>query len=401
MSFLKKAAVTAAVANVAVFSAIAEANNNRPTPIPSVIITVENSAGSRGAFQTPFWVAAHDGSFDIYDRDVPLGSGSLISAASVEALAEDGATGPISEEFSIAQPLSPQTTLVGQTGASRAGPLAPGTSSSVTFNVNPETDRFFSYASMVIPSNDAFIANGNPQAHPLFDERGRFVGQDFVVAGTEVLDAGTEVNDEAAPNTAFLAQGAPNTGATEDGNVVLHEGFRTDLSFPDGVLNHPVFGAADFLQPTYRAASFTFRFVDLSRTQLFSASLSPDNEVTGAEVNSNANGIAFALSRRGERVAVRVNAFGLTGPATMVHLHLGPEGVNGPVVANLTEGLRRRGTAANAVIRSSDVLGPLAEAENPFLALLNEIAAGNIYVNVHTAANPAGEIRGQLRFRED
>jgi len=399
MSFTRKAALAAAAINLAALPVMSTANDNRPTPIPSVIITVENSAGSRGAFQTPFWIAAHDGSFDIYDRDVPLGSGSLISAASVEALAEDGATGPISEEFSIAQPLSPQTTLVGQTGSERAGPVAPGITSSVTFNVNPETDRFFSYASMVIPSNDAFIANGNPQAHPLFDERGRFVGEDFVVAGSEVLDAGTEINDEIAANTAFLNQGGPNIGDTENGNVVLHEGFRTDLTYPDGVLNHPVFAAADFLQPTYRAASFSFRFVDLARTQLFSADLSPENEVTGPQVVSNASGVAFALSRRGERVAVRVSAFNLTGPATMVHLHLGPEGVNGPIVANLTDGLRRRGTAANAVIRSADVLGPLADAPNPFLALLNEIAAGNVYVNVHTAANPAGELRGQLNFR--
>jgi hypothetical protein len=30
-------------------------------------------------------------------------------------------------------------------------------------------------------------------------------------------------------------------------------------------------------------------------------------------------------------------------------------------------------------------------------ALLTAIAQGNAYVNVHTAANPGGEIRGQIR----
>ena len=50
---------------------------------------------------------------------------------------------------------------------------------------------------MVLPSNDAFVANGNPLAHPIFGADGSF--QDnfgLLVAGDVVLDAGSEVNDE-------------------------------------------------------------------------------------------------------------------------------------------------------------------------------------------------------------
>ena len=43
---------------------------------------------------------------------------------------------------------------------------------------------------------------------------------------------------------------------------------------------------------------------------------------------------------------------------------------------------------------AGDLVGPLAGSE--LLALLNEIAAGNVYVNLHTADFPAGELRGQL-----
>ena len=142
--------------------------------IPSVVVTVENGAPSRGALQTPFWVGVHDGTFDIYDRDAALGADGLVPAPAVERLAEDGATGPITAEFAAAHPYSPQATLIGP-----SGPLAPGDRSSTTLNLDPETDRYFSYASMVIPSNDAFIANGSPVAHPLFDDSGRFVAQDF------------------------------------------------------------------------------------------------------------------------------------------------------------------------------------------------------------------------------
>ena len=67
--------------------------------IPSVVVTVENSAPARGAFQTPFWIGMHDGAFDIYDRNVELGAEGLVPAPAVERLADwacktaDGRTG--------------------------------------------------------------------------------------------------------------------------------------------------------------------------------------------------------------------------------------------------------------------------------------------------------------------
>ena len=106
---LKTAIATASIAAVA-GPGIATAENGRVS-IPSVIVTAENSAPSRGAVQTPIWVGVHDGTFDIYDRNVPLGSGSLISLESVERLAEDGNTAPISTEFAALLPGAPQATL--------------------------------------------------------------------------------------------------------------------------------------------------------------------------------------------------------------------------------------------------------------------------------------------------
>jgi hypothetical protein len=85
------------------------------------------------------------------------------------------------------------------------------------------------------------------------------------------------------------------------------------------------------------------------------------------------------------------------------HIHLGPAGQNGPVVAflypsappaQLIEG-RFSGVLAEGEIAAEDLRGPLAGESLD--ALLDEITAGNIYVNVHTVANPGGEIRGQIR----
>jgi len=110
MKLSLKTAIAAASVAAAAVPGIATAENG-PVSIPSVIVTAENSAPSRGAVQTPIWIGVHDGSFDIYDRNVPLGSGALISRESVERLAEDGSTGPITEEFASLLPGSPQATV--------------------------------------------------------------------------------------------------------------------------------------------------------------------------------------------------------------------------------------------------------------------------------------------------
>lgn len=84
---------------------------------------------------------------------------------------------------------------------------------------------------------------------------------------------------------------------------------------------------------------------------------------------------------------------------TQAHIHLAPEGVNGPVVAFLfgfvEGGVTVDGLLATGTITEADLVGPLAG--QPLSALIDALNSGNAYVNVHTVANPAGEIRGQVR----
>jgi RTX calcium-binding nonapeptide repeat (4 copies) len=122
----------------------------------------------------------------------------------------------------------------------------------ITLNGSELTSRYFSYASMIIPSNDFFISNGNERAHQIFSDQGNFLGADFTVLGSQVLDAGSEVNDEIPANTAFFGQQTPNTGVTENGVVRLATGF-----IPDGpILSTPQFANADFTAPNYQIARF-------------------------------------------------------------------------------------------------------------------------------------------------
>ena len=256
--------------------------------IPSVVVEVTNLSPSRGTFLTPVWVGFHDGTFDSYDggqpASVPLGG------VEIERLAEDGNTGPISDTFDTLTGGGVQATIPGP-----AGPFAPGETRRVTFNLDPDLDRYFSYASMIIPSNDAFIANGNPLAHQIFDEYGYFVATDFIVSGDETNDAGTEVNDEIAANVAFLGQAAPNTGTDENGVVVTpFPGFAAPgtLSLPDGILNYPVFANSAVSGENDRVFGVRFRYVDLGRRLRFTSRLNAAQEVVAEVIDSDGTGRA-------------------------------------------------------------------------------------------------------------
>jgi hypothetical protein len=135
---------------------------------------------------------------------------------------------------------------------------------------------------------------------------------------------------------------------------------------------------------------------------VFQTSLSPGEEVTATPVESSARGNAvLRLSKDGSELHYRVTVSRIEN-VTMAHLHLAPAGANGPVVAwlypsspppQLIEG-RLNGVLAAGTITESDLVGLLGGAT--LADLVDQIEAGNVYVNVHTSAYPAGEIRGQL-----
>lgn len=218
-----------------------------PVPSVEVRVTIENLAGDGGTFLTPLWVGVHDGSFDSYDAGLP-------SSPGIERIAEDGNPGVLSEEF--------------QTSGGRLeavlndiGPIGPGQSVSTRLWLDPNADAhaFFSYVSMVIPSNDAYVANGNPTAYPLFGENGDFLTREIMILGSDVNDAGTEINDELPENTAFFGQGAPNTGETENGVNTDHPGFKP--ASEGGILADPMFANADFTASGYTLGKITVRRV--------------------------------------------------------------------------------------------------------------------------------------------
>lgn len=180
-----------------------------------ISVTVENLSPVGGLYFTPVWVGFHDGSFDSFD----LGAAA---SASVEALAEGGDVSGLRADFAGIGGGQDDVVLA-PAGFPGAPVFDPTDSGSLSLDLDPLSDRYFSFASMIIPSNDAFIGNDDPMAYEIFDATGVFTGPlEILVLGAEIWDAGTEVNDGlGAP---FLA-GVVGDSSDETDVIRVHPGF--------------------------------------------------------------------------------------------------------------------------------------------------------------------------------
>lgn len=135
--------------------------------------------------------------------------------------------------------------------------------------------------------------------------------------------------------------------------------------------------------------------------QNFNAALSGKQEVPPAATKARGQA-SFKVSKDSTFIQFRLNVANIRN-VTMAHIHLAPAGANGPVVAwllpsepppQLIEG-RSQGTLAAGLITAANLVGPLAG--QTINDLIEAMAAGDAYVNVHTSQYPGGEIRGQIR----
>ncbi|MFK7893408.1 MAG: CHRD domain-containing protein [Granulosicoccus sp.] len=117
----------------------------------------------------------------------------------------------------------------------------------------------------------------------------------------------------------------------------------------------------------------------------FITPLSPKQEVPPLQDNATAQGEGnLTIARSGSgAISGSVSVSGLTGPATAAHIHRGFGGTNGGVELALTG--NEDGTLLS--VPDGSVLTP---------EQLTALAEGELYINVHTAANPGGEVRGQI-----
>ena len=145
----------------------------------------------------------------------------------------------------------------------------------------------------------------------------------------------------------------------------------------------------------------------------FGTHLKGQNEVPARDTNAQGQAI-FRVSDDGQSVSYKLIAANINN-AFMAHIHMAAAGVNGPIVVWLYPSTapvpgpigqgRIDGPIAEGTFTAANFVGPLAG--HPMSDLLNAIAAGNAYVNIHTNDGvdgtntgpgdfPGGEIRAQL-----
>lgn len=188
-------------------------------------IAVEH-AGNTDFSLTPLWFGFHNGNFDTFS------TGSAASPA-LEALAELGAVGPITADFTAAPGVPGDIQGVAAAAGNGVPPIEPGeTGVGFATPVNPAGYQYFSYLSMLVPTNDTFVGNGDPFAHQVFNASGELIDAMGAVTTERVIqifdssiyDAGTEVNNGLG---AAFTQGQNGMAGDAEGGLVT---LGSDLS---------------------------------------------------------------------------------------------------------------------------------------------------------------------------
>lgn len=177
-------------------------------------VTVENLAPGDSISFAPLRVGFHSGVFDAFN----IGDAAR---AAIVSVAEGGSGAAWFPAFAAVDPGAVTGTVL----PDPAGPLLPAGSGQQTFTIDTDVNPFFSFAAMVVPSNDFFIGNDAPTAFRLFDGAGHLITNHILQRARDVWDAGSEVFDPTA--AAFVG----NNDLRADQNSVVAFNFAELAAF--------------------------------------------------------------------------------------------------------------------------------------------------------------------------
>jgi len=109
------------------------------------------------------------------------------------------------------------------------------------------------------------------------------------------------------------------------------------------------------------------------------ADLKGSNEVPPTD-SKGSGSVTATYDTASKKLSWKGTVSGLSGPATAAHFHAGEAGKNGGVVVPIA-GADKGSFEGSATLTDEQAA---------------DLMAGKWYVNVHTAANKAGELRGQV-----
>lgn len=142
-----------------------------------------------------------------------------------------------------------------------------------------------------------------------------------------------------------------------------------------------VFDAGGWYFNAHSAANPTGEIRGQIGREVYAAQLSSVQEVPVNVSKALGNGL-LSFNPLTKKFTARLTLTGIV--ATAAHIHSGITGVNGPIIFALAE------TAPNSGVWVSAANAVLTEAQ------ISALSTGGLYFNAHSAAFPAGEIRGQI-----
>jgi hypothetical protein len=128
----------------------------------------------------------------------------------------------------------------------------------------------------------------------------------------------------------------------------------------------------------------------------FTAALHGGNETPTPVLTGSVGTGTVSLNVATRVVTYRIDVYNMPVGTTAAHFHVGAPGTSGPTVVNfailtnISNDYAITGTASN--IDSPRA----AQGINSWDDFLQALLLGNIYMNVHSTANPGGEIRGPV-----
>lgn len=127
------------------------------------------------------------------------------------------------------------------------------------------------------------------------------------------------------------------------------------------------------------AAAFAVASPAIAATVNLKADLKAASEVPPTD-SKGSGSVTATFDTASKKLSWKGTVSGLSGPATAAHFHAGEAGKNGGVVVPIA------GADKGAFEGSATLTDEQAA----------DLMAGKWYVNVHTAANKGGEVRGQV-----
>lgn len=303
-----------------------------------------------------------------------------------QQLAENGNLGPLLE-------------LIENTNSIRAaavgdGPLVPesdpgdtGRPYYTTLHLSADASaKYVTFASMLIATNDGLVGLDTVPLPENVNESRTYYANGYDV-GTE---RNTERFEDLVPPAKTLILGGEPEGTGESDPELAENGVIRPHPGIQGVGNLPP-EVYDWREPA--GVVQVERLAELQRE--FGATLSGDSEVPPVETEASGEA-TFALNQAGDELSFQVTVSDIEN-AVAAHIHCAPADANGPVGVTLYDG---DPVSSDGVLAEGTITEPDSGNGCGWETLDDVVAAmrgDHTYVNVHTQANPPGEIRGQIR----